>query len=418
MAATEGSVLDVERHIKYWKRCHGTFLPAPYTANDSTRLTLACFIISSLDLLRSPPTSQERAAIRKWVLSLQHPGGGFCGSATHAPAGASAGDANLAATFFALVLLALSAVGTGSEEDEKNAFSGVKRKKLLLWLRRLQRDEDGAVAQMLWEGEPVGGHDVRNSYMAAGIRWMLRGDVVNGDKRWVQDLDLERLVEYISKTQTHDGGMGETTSHHESHGGYTFCALSALALLSRPPSTGQRVEAADKHIPDRAQLLKFLVHRQFIYHAEEETEHEEDEENYIEKELAQLQLDGPPALVGCNGRWNKKADTCYFWWAAGALSLLDHESMLHREPARHYLTGITQHRIGGFGKTTGAPPDIYHSYLGLTALAVMGEPKLKELDAELCCSAEVAACIAKARDGLLAAENARASTDWENDGFW
>lgn len=48
----------------------------------------------------------------------------------------------------------------------------------------------------------------------------------------------------------------------------------------------------------------------------------------------------------------------------------------------------------------------------------MGEPKLKELDAELCCSAEVAACIAKARDGLLAAEKATAAMNWEDDGFW
>ncbi|PQK17239.1 hypothetical protein BB8028_0007g04340 [Beauveria bassiana] len=415
MTAAENSGLDVERHIKYWKRCHGSYLPAPYTANDSTRLTLACFIVSSLDLLRSPLTAKERAAIRAWVLSLQHPDGGFCGSATHAPAGASAGDANLAATFFALVLLALAAVGGPQEEG---AFSGVKRTRLLRWLRRLQRNEDGAVGQMLWEGEPVGGHDVRNSYMAAGIRWMLRGDVEKGDEGWVEDLDLDKLVGFVANTQTHDGGMGETTSHHESHGGYTFCALSALSLLSRPASTRKRAEAADQHIPNRAQLLKFLSHRQFIYHAEEETEHEDDEENFIEKELAQLQLDGPPTFVGCNGRWNKKADTCYFWWAAGALSLLDQQSMLHREPASSYLTGIAQHRIGGFAKTTGAPPDIYHSYLGLTALAIMGEPKLKELDAELCCSAEVAACIAKARDSLLAAEKERASTDWENDGFW
>ncbi|EGX90423.1 geranylgeranyl transferase beta subunit, putative [Cordyceps militaris CM01] len=418
MAATESPSLDVDRHIKYWKRCHGTFLPAPYTSNDSTRLTLACFIISSLDLLQSPLTPPERAAIRTWVLSLQHPDGGFCGSATHAPTGASAGDANLAATFFALVLLALAAVGTGSEKDEQNAFAGVRRKRLLRWLKRLQRNEDGAVAQMLWEGEPVGGHDVRNSYMAAGIRWMMRGNVQMGDGGWVEDLDIKRWTEFIAGTQTHDGGMGETTSHQESHGGYTFCALSALSLLSKPGSAGDRAKAADEHIPDRAQLLKFLAHRQFTYHAEEEMERDEDEENFVEKELAQLQLDGPPALIGCNGRWNKKADTCYFWWAAGALSLLGQESLLRREPARNYLTGITQHRIGGFGKTTGAPPDIYHSYLGLTALAVMGDPKLKPLHAELCCSVEVAACIAKARDGLLAAEKARAATNWENDGFW
>jgi hypothetical protein len=25
--------------------------------------------------------------------------------------------------------------------------------------------------------------------------------------------------------------------------------------------------------------------------------------------------------VGFNGRWNKKADTCYCWWVGGALSV-------------------------------------------------------------------------------------------------
>jgi geranylgeranyl transferase type-1 subunit beta len=31
------------------------------------------------------------------------------------------------------------------------------------------------------------------------------------------------------------------------------------------------------------------------------------------------------------------------------------------------------HRIGGFSKYPGGPPDVYHACFGLTALAVMGE---------------------------------------------
>jgi len=41
-------------------------------------------------------------------------------------------------------------------------------------------------------------------------------------------------------------------------------------------------------------------------------------------------------------------------------------------PIRRYLLDKTQHRIGGFGKLPGDPPDIYHSYLGLAALALFG----------------------------------------------
>jgi len=45
-----------------------------------------------------------------------------------------------------------------------------------------------------------------------------------------------------------------------------------------------------------------------------------------------------------------------------------------------------QHAIGGFGKKAGDPPDIYHSYLGLAALSVMGDSDLKPINATACFS--------------------------------
>ncbi len=210
----EPSSFDRDRHIKYWKRCHGAFLPSPYTSNDSIRMTLACFIVSSLDLLNSPLTARERAACRAWVLSLQHPDGGFCGASTHGPVQRDRGTANLASTFFALILLSFAAE---SEEEQHRAFVGVNRKKLLSWLKELQRG-DGGFGQLLWQGKPVGGNDVRHSYMAAGIRWMMRGNVTKDDAAWVEDVDVDKLVAAIRQTQTLDGGIGESTASHESHG--------------------------------------------------------------------------------------------------------------------------------------------------------------------------------------------------------
>lgn len=214
MAAADGPSLDTERHVKYWKRCHGAFLPAPYTSNDSTRMTLACFIISALDLLNSPLSAHERAACRRWVLSLQHPDGGFCGASTHGAVPRDKGAANLASTFFALILLTFAA---DSEDEQRRAFAGVRRRNLLSWLRKLQR-ADGGFGQLLWEGKPVGGNDVRHSYMAAGIRWMVRGSVAQDDAAWVEDIDVASLVAAIRRTQTFDGGMGESVPVHESHG--------------------------------------------------------------------------------------------------------------------------------------------------------------------------------------------------------
>lgn len=199
MSEAGSSLLDKQQHIKYWQRCHKSYLPSPYTAYDSTRLTFACFIISALDLLSVPLTHTERGAIRRWVLSLQHPEGGFCGSSTHALPGQEAykGTANIAATFFALVLLGLAADG---EDEARSAFNGVDRVRLLKWLNRLQR-KDGSFGQNLWDGEIVGGRDMRHSYLASCIRWMLRGDVKEGDEGWVEDLNVDEMIAHIKRGQ-------------------------------------------------------------------------------------------------------------------------------------------------------------------------------------------------------------------------
>jgi len=187
---------DKARHIKYWQRCHKSLLPTAYTSSDSTRLLFAAFTICALDLLEAPITASERSSIRSWVLSLQHPDGGFCGSPAHAYEGRNAnkGHANLAATFFALMLLAAASEG---EQGASAAFGGVDRVSLLRWLRSLQRD-DGSLGQNLWDGQPVGGSDMRHSYLASSIRWMLTGGQrVEG----VEDLDLETMVAHVRRGQ-------------------------------------------------------------------------------------------------------------------------------------------------------------------------------------------------------------------------
>ena len=93
---------------------------------------------------------------------------------------------------------------------------------------------------------------------------------------------------------------------------------------------------------------------------------------------------------------------------------MDEIHVVNKPPARNFITEITQHRIGGFSKLPGAPPDIFHSYLGLAALATMGEPDLKDFDVGLCCSKETAAKIARAGEGLLEEANAKSSSE----GFW
>ncbi|KAM0522457.1 hypothetical protein ACHAPE_002047 [Trichoderma viride] len=416
----EAPKLDKARHIKYWQRCHKTFLPTAYTGSDSTRLTFAFFIISALDILSVPLTAQDRAAVRTWVLSLQHPEGGFCGSPTHSIAGenASKGSANIAATFFALILLGMAAE---TEEEQRSAFAGVDRKAILLWLKKLQRS-DGSFGQVLWEGEPTGGRDTRHSYLASSIRWMLRGSVERGDENWVEDIDVEKMTEYIRGLQTYDGGIAESSTE-ESHAGYAYCAISALSMLDRHSDAAANAKGAmDSGIADRAKLLKFLAHRQFKYMSNTEAiaSDEGSTENYLETKLGDLSLDGERAYTGFNGRWNKKADTCYTWWACSMFRLLDADYVYDAVPTGNYLLDITQHIIGGFGKAVGEPPDIYHSYLGLATVGLIGGHDLKEVDAGLCCSTDTVRKIEVAREGMLEAlkKQNEQRGGWGAEEFW
>jgi geranylgeranyl transferase type-1 subunit beta len=53
---------------------------------------------------------------------------------------------------------------------------------------------------------------------------------------------------------------------------------------------------------------------------------------------------------------------------------------------KQYLLKLTQHSIGGFGKYPGDPPDIYHSYFGLAALALLEHEDLKPIHPAACIS--------------------------------
>lgn len=425
------------KHAKYWQRCFKSFLPSQYTPSESTRLMWASFILAAHDMLSLPITAADRQRTRTWILSLQHPDGGFCGSPTHLPPPARGGDAatfrdsdkghaNLAATFFALITLAMAADST-NESEVRGAFTGVNRGKLLRWLRKLQR-RDGSFGQCLWDGQAVGGSDTRHSYLACSIRWMLRGDVRDEvDSAWVDDIDVDGAVTHIHRGQTYDGGLAEFPQN-ESHAGYVYCAVAALSLLDRPthldrPTT---TKAMERGIPDRERLLRFLAGRQHTYLEQEEQEEEDlgeegDQDNYVEAKMGSLDLDDERRHVGFNGRLNKKADTCYTWWVAGTLAMLDSAAvdMIDKVPSRRFLHDITQHQIGGYGKTAGTPPDIFHSYLGLMALAALGEKGLKDIDMGLCCTKETTDKIVKARDGLVTIVRGEADDNgWDEDGFW
>jgi geranylgeranyl transferase type-1 subunit beta len=89
-------------------------------------------------------------------------------------------------------------------------------------------------------------------------------------------------------------------------------------------------------------------------------------------------------------------------------------------PTGNYLLDVTQHIIGGFGKAVGEPPDIYHSYLGLATVGLIGGHDLKEVDAGLCCSTDAARKIEVAREGMLESlkKQSEQRSGWGGEEFW
>ena len=189
--------LDIALHIKYWQRCLKSLLPTEYISADSSRVMLAFFVLAALDLLGAGAETLsplDVAAFKAWILSCQHPGGGFCGSPNHKfPASYYDEDgendvepANLPATFFAL--LSLSFVSEPLD---------INRTQCLRWLKKLQR-EDGSFGEILGKGGKIeGGNDMRYCHFASGVRWILKGHLSSLSGKGYEDIDVEKLVEYI-----------------------------------------------------------------------------------------------------------------------------------------------------------------------------------------------------------------------------
>lgn len=98
---------------------------------------------------------------------------------------------------------------------------------------------------------------------------------------------------------------------------------------------------------------------------------------------------GEIECAGMNGRTNKVADTCYAFWVCAPLQLMNQLHLIDKAALQKYLLEKTQHPVlGGFGKFPGDLPDLYHSYLGLAALALTGWEGVKALDGGMCVSAE------------------------------
>eukprot|EP01094_Clydonella_sp_ATCC50884_P015448 TRINITY_DN2604_c0_g1_i1.p1 TRINITY_DN2604_c0_g1~~TRINITY_DN2604_c0_g1_i1.p1 ORF type:complete len:397 (+),score=101.41 TRINITY_DN2604_c0_g1_i1:171-1193(+) len=320
------SKLERDKLMRFIDRGMG-ILPARFVTQESNRLTIVYFGLSSLDVTNSlDHIADQRSAIIDFVYSLQVLPGpdnnyercGFRGSPLIGnpwnpncePIEQLKHDyAHVANTYVALCILKM----LGDD------LSRVNRPAVMGGLRAIQA-QDGSFRAMFCGSES----DLRFVFCATAICSLL-----NDWSGFNKDLGFA----YILKCRSWDNGFGQGPEQ-EAHGGSTYCALAALSLLGRI----DELEGKDS-------LVRWLLERQ---------------------------------ISGFQGRVEKVADTCYSWWVGASLAMLGAWDLVNHDMCASF-TYSCQHMIGGFSKVPGVSPDPLHTYFSLCALGMCGHDGFQPL---------------------------------------
>lgn len=330
------ALLDKKKAASYFKRGLG-LLPERYTEYDSSLTSLIFFSLAGLSILgelQSLPLT-EREYLVEWTYKhLVATEEGFRGSLTHKVESVNGYNdpANLTATYFCLGILVLL--------KDTEMPKRLNRRKILDYLCKCQAP-NGNLYEIYDQKakQRVGGSDPRIMYTGCAVAALL------GSKVPFNSLLATRAIQ---KTVSYDGGISNDLNG-EAHAGYTYCSIAGLKLLE------------SKHLVNES-TLRWLSRRQFSDPTSEE-------------------------LGGFNGRTNKSADTCYSFWVAGSLKIIDKLWFIDTDKACEFLLTQTQSILGGFSKDKTSYPDPLHSYLALCAISLMDQGcqyGLQKLDPVLC----------------------------------
>ncbi|CAM9419958.1 geranylgeranyl transferase type-1 subunit beta [Lampetra fluviatilis] len=317
-----------ERHVRFFSRCLQV-LPERYAALETSRLTVAFFALSGLDVLNAlGQVDKER--IIEWIYSLQVLPNennsnlhccGFRGSSQLGTTRLSQvtgeihpyDSAHIAMTYTGLACLVILGDDL-SRVDKRACLAGLRALQLL----------DGSFSAVPEGSE----NDMRFVYCASCICYML--DDWSG-------MDLQKTIDYIQNSLSYDSGLAQGPGL-ESHGGSTFCAIASLCLMEKLHSV-----LSDRQL---RRIQRWSILRQ---------------------------------QSGFNGRPNKPVDTCYSFWVGATLQLLDIFQFTDFEKNRRYILSTQDNLVGGFAKWPDSHPDALHSYFGVCGLSLLGEAGLEEL---------------------------------------
>ncbi|XP_055683923.1 geranylgeranyl transferase type-1 subunit beta [Lutzomyia longipalpis] len=317
-----------QKHAKYFSRFLN-LLPARLASHDSTRVTIAFFSVCGLDILDSLEllTPTQRRNIIDWIYKYQVipqgnlKCGGFQGSSTLSiksddPAKRAAVEA------YHWGHLAMTYTGIAILISLGDNLSRLDREAIVEGVAAVQR-EDGSFSASVEGNE----QDMRFVYCAAAICAMLND--------W-GSVDRRRMAQYIRDSIRYDYGVSQH-KEMEGHGGTTFCAVAALQLSDQ------------LHILPNRELegiKRWLVLRQ---------------------------------STGFQGRPNKTEDTCYSFWIAATLKILNAFHLTAFEENRNFILSTQNRIVGGFSKWPDFNTDPFHTYFGICGLSFVDEPNVMEV---------------------------------------
>ncbi|XP_010612431.1 geranylgeranyl transferase type-1 subunit beta isoform X2 [Fukomys damarensis] len=325
LGSGEGERLDFlrDRHVRFFQRCLQV-LPERYSSLETSRLTIAFFALSGLDMLDSLDVVNKDDII-EWIYSLQvlptedrsnlnrcgFRGSSYLGipfNPSKNPGTAHPYDSgHIAMTYTGLSCLVILGDDLGR----------VNKEACLAGLRALQL-EDGSFCAVPEGSE----NDMRFVYCASCICYMLNN--------W-SGMDMKKAINYIRRSMSYDNGLAQGAGL-ESHGGSTFCGIASLCLM------GKLEEVFSEKELNR--IKRWCIMRQ---------------------------------QNGYHGRPNKPVDTCYSFWVGATLKLLKIFQYTNFEKNRNYILSTQDRLVGGFAKWPDSHPDALHAYFGICGLSLMEE---------------------------------------------
>ncbi|AAS52195.1 ADR275Wp [Eremothecium gossypii ATCC 10895] len=298
-----GSVpaLRVSAHQKLVEWPLRSPMPAQFTTLDAAQPWVLYWTANALTLTGSDLVDQEMQQRLVKKLEALFTSLGYAGGLHQLP--------NIACTYAAIETFVLC-------DSSPDAWSRINRVALYQFLLRLKEPEGGFRTVC-----PVGEVDARAMYTVLSVASLLQ----------ILTPDLAKgCADFLLGCQTYEGGFGACPGGDEAHGGYTFCAVAALAIIG----------ALDR--ADTRALLDWCSARQ------------KNEER------------------GLSGRTNKLVDSCYSFWVGGTAAILEaygYGECIDKDAMASYLLTCCQDTYGMRDKP-GKPADFYHTNYALLGLAV------------------------------------------------